>query len=914
MRQGLVGRDAEQALLAALIGEAPSRGNAIVLLGDPGVGKTSLLRAAAAHARDAGFTVLEAAGVEPEELLPYAGLHQLLRPVLSATGALPAPLRRALLTAFGEDDGAPPEPFFIALAALNVLAEISSQRPVLVAVDDVQWLDHLTQDALAFLARRVSQDPVIIVAALRKGYLGSFSAADLPEVEVAGLDDSSARQLLAAHAVGLSAVDQERILAEAQGNPLALVELPMAWRAAAVPRSAYGPAPVPLTARLERAFAGRIAALPPAARDAVLVAALASATDLPEILAATSVLAGRQVIADDLDEACAARLTCIDRMHLWFRHPLIRSAVVQAESPARRRAAHSALADALHAEPGRSVWHRAQSITTSDDEVADELEAVHLSALRRGSAMSAIWALERSAQLTTDPARRGRRLLLAAQHAFSLGRADIVGQLLERASRDPLSDLDRARMEWLREIFNDGVPGDGARVHQLCAAADRSARAGDLDLALNLLLGAALRCWWADPGPAARAQVVSGVKQLAAVGQDPRYLAALALAEPVLQGRSVIGTLSGLLIEDFPDADALRLLGMAAFAAGDLVRSAGFLDRAETVLRDEGRLGLLNHVLGLQAPIFLSTGDWERQIAASEEGRHLAHETRQPIWTAQTLVVEAVGHAHRGHAEEALELAARAEQMASGKHLNALLSAVRRARGCAWISSGRYPDAYTELSHAFDPADPSYHPRLRFASVMLLAEAAVRCGEQDGARAVMKDLELVAAVTPAPALHVYLLYARAVLAHDGDAEDLYRTALSQDLSRWPWPRARIELAYGSWLRRHRRVAESRAPLRSALTTLSLIGASSWAEQARAELRASGECPPALSRAPADMLSPQELQIARLAAQGLSNREIGQRLYLSHRTVGSHLYRIFPKLGITSRAQLASRLDSSLSVA
>jgi ATP/maltotriose-dependent transcriptional regulator MalT len=382
----------------------------------------------------------------------------------------------------------------------------------------------------------------------------------------------------------------------------------------------------------------------------------------------------------------------------------------------------------------------------------------------------------------------------------------------------------------------------------------------------------------------------------------------------VLQGRSVIGTLSGLVIEDVLDADALRLLGMAAFAAGDLVRSADFLDRAETILRDEGRLGLLNHVLGLQAPICLSTGDWERQIAASEEGRRLAQETRQPIWTAQTLLVEAVGQAHRGNAEEALELAARAEQMASGKHLNSLLSSVRRARGCAWISCGRYADAYTELSRAFDPADPSYHPRVRFASIMLLAEAAVRCGEQDSARAVIRDLDQVAAVTPAPALHVYLLYARAVLAQDSDAEDLYRTALSQDLSRWPWPRARIELAYGTWLRRHRRAAESRVPLRSALTTLSLIGARGWAEQARAELRASGERPPAPSAAPADMLSPQELQIARLAAQGLSNREIGQRLYLSHRTVGSHLYRIFPKLDITSRAQLASRLDSSLSVA
>jgi len=906
----LVGRDAELAVLDGLITQGAGRGGAIALLGDPGIGKTSLLRAAAERARESGFTVLEMAGVETEALLPYAGLHQLLRPVLGQAGALPPRLRRALLAAFGEDDGTSPEPFFIALAALNLLAEVSSRRPVLVAADDVQWLDRPTQDALAFLARRVSQDPVVIVAATRTGQPGPFLAAGLPQLEVGRLDDPSAREVLAVRAAGLSAASQERILSEAVGNPLALVELPVAFRAAGAPALDHSPAFVPLTARLERAFASRIAGLPALGRDAVLVAALGSASELPEILAAASVLAGRQVSADVLDEAGAAGLIHIDAVHLRFRHPLVRSALAAAEPPARHRAAHAALADVLRAEPERRTWHRAQSITTPDDGIADDLEATHLTALRRGSAMSAICALERSAQLTTDPARRGRRLLLAAQHAFALGRADLVGGLLKTAARNPLSATDRARMEWLREIFNDGVPGDAARVRELCAAAGRSARAGDLDLALNLLLGAGLRCWWADQGPAARALVASTLSKLPAAARDPRYVAALAVAEPVLQGKAVIGLLSGFVIEHARDADALRLLGMAAFAAGDLVRAADFLDRAETVLRDQGRLGLLNHVLCLQAPTWLSTGDWEKQIAASEEGRRLAQETGQPVWTTQSLLVEAVGQAHRGHADEALELAARAEQMASGKHLNALLSSVRRARGCAWISRGRYGDAYAELSRAFDSADPSYHPRVRFASVMLLAEAAVRCGERDGARAVIAGLERVAAVTPAPVLHVYLLYARAVLADDASAEDLYRTAMAHDLARWPWPRAMIELAYGRWLRRQRRVAESRPPLRSALTTLTLIGARSWAEQARAELRATGERPPPAQSSAADTLSPQELQIARLAAQGLSNREIGQRLYLSHRTVGSHLYRIFPKLDITSRTQLASRLDSA----
>jgi ATP/maltotriose-dependent transcriptional regulator MalT len=303
-------------------------------------------------------------------------------------------------------------------------------------------------------------------------------------------------------------------------------------------------------------------------------------------------------------------------------------------------------------------------------------------------------------------------------------------------------------------------------------------------------------------------------------------------------------------------------------------------------------------------------GDWPRQVAASEEGRRLAEHTQQPVWTIMTLLTDATGHAVRGQADRALDLAATAEHLAERGRLTPLLTCVRLARGYAWASCGRYADAYTEIARTFDPADPSYHARQLFSGIMLLAESAVRCGQRDAARTVIAGLEHVAAVTPAPILHVYMLYARAVLADDADADDLYRTALSQDLTRWPWPRAMIELAYGSWLRRRRRVAQSRAPLRSALTTLTLIGARSWAEQARAELRATGERPPAPGWTAADQLSSQELQIARLAAQGLSNREIGQRLFLSHRTVGSHLYRIFPKLDITSRAQLASRLDSA----
>jgi len=899
----ILGRTDELRTLTVLVDNAPEQGGAIVVVGEAGIGKSTLIRAAAQHGRAAGLRVLETAGVEAEAQLPFAGLHQLVRPVLSAADGLPTAQRRALMSAFGVEDGTPPDLFMIALATLNLLTEVAASRPVVVAVDDVQWLDQSTQETLAFVARRIGNDPMVIIGTVRQGHPGPFLGAGLPELEVLGLDDAAARAVLSRNAGDLGHADRERILRESLGNPLALVELPTAWRSA--PQL---PPFLPLTARLERAFAGRIAELPPATRDAVLVAAVNLVDELPEILAAAAVLAGQPVSIDVLDAAAAAGLLRFDEMRVSFRHPLVRSGVLHTETTGRRHAAHAALAAVLVNEPYRRTWHRAQSIIGPDDEVADELEASHRISLRRGSVASAIWALERSAQLTTDSAKRGRRLLLAAEHAFGLGRADMVDRLLEAASRSALSDLDLARMEWLREIFNDGVPGDATRVFELCDIAGRSIAADDPDLALNLLLGAALRCWWADTGPVARARVAQTTRHLRGAEDDPRFMAALATAEPVREARSVIDRLSGVAVEKITDPDALRLLGQAAHAVGEPVLAADFLDRSETRLREQGQLGLLSQVLTMQVLDRIELGDWDRAAALAEEGRRLAHETGQPIWDTGTLVLSAMVLGLRGDNNRAQALAADAEHAANGRRLTDLLACVQLARGFGWISAGHHLEAYEALRRLFDPADPSFHETERFHGVMFLAEAAIHIGRRAEARTVIAELQPLASTTPSATLRVHLTYARAVLADDQHAEELFVSALRADLVRWPWSKARLELAYGSWLRRQRRVAESREPLRAAQTTFDLIGAATWAVQARAELRAAGERPAAEAHAGHTRLSAQELEIARLAAQGMSNREIGQRLFLSPRTVGSHLYRIFPKLNITSRGQLASRLE------
>jgi len=904
----LFGRHKELRVLSDAIDRVSEHGAAIVVRGEAGIGKSALLGAATDHARGAGHRVLRATGTEAEARLPFAGLHQLLGPFLDDADKLPALQRRALASAFGAEDAPPPEPFLIALAALNLLTEVSARRPTTVLVDDIQWLDRPSHEVLAFLALRIGSDPIVVIAAIREGHTGPFAVVDLPELRLGGLDERAARELLEVTAADLSADDRTRIMRQAGGNPLALVELPATWRSAREPIVEPVLVFVPLSARLEEAFGGRIEELPAPTRDALLIAAVDHEGVVPEILAASSSLSGRSVPVGVLDAAAAAGLIRYDEVSLSFRHPLVRSAVLQTESVRRRLAANAALAEVLADQPYRRTWHRAAAIVGPDDEVADELDAHHVTSMRRGSVAAAISALERSAQLTTDSARRGRRLLLAAEHAFGLGRADLVDRLLALADGNALSELDRARRELLREIFHDGVPGDAARVFELCDIARRSARAGDDDLALNLLLGAALRCWWADTGPTARAHVVAVAEGLDGVEGDPRYIATLALAETVQRSARVTQLLAKVAVDSVTDPDALRLLGMAAMAIGSPVASLDFLDRAEARLREHGRLGLLSHVLNMGQVNRIELGDWEQAELAAAEGGQLAHETGQLIWNIGTLAYRAVTAALCGDNETAQRLADEAEETADERRLNCVLSVVQRARGTGWLTAGEYGRAYESLRRLFDPGDPCHHSTASFHGVMDLAEASVHAGRRDDARSVIAGLEELTSCSSSTTLRVQLSYAKAILAEDDQAEALFTAALSQDLNRWPWPAARLQLAYGRWLRRQRRGAESRIPLRSALTTFDQIGARSWADQARAELRAAGERTAANGPSAPGLLSPQELQIARLAAEGLSNREIGDRLHLSPRTIGSYLYRIFPKLAITSRSQLADRLE------
>jgi tetratricopeptide (TPR) repeat protein len=827
----LLGRDQELATLNAVVAAAADQGAALLVLGDPGIGKSALLMAARATALDAGYTVLLAAGVASEMHLPFGSIQQLLTPLLKHLTSLPDAQRDAVTSALGLSDGANPDLFLIAEAAFGMLSRARAERPVVIVVDDVHWLDAQSHRILAFLAHRGIGAGICVVGATRTGHSGPLVDAGFPELRVEGVDDAAAEVILRRHGEGMGAVHLNRIRLEAQGNPLALLELPYSWRDGP-PSEAH---PLAVSAKLERAFAGRISELPAGTRDALLVAAVGSSSDSDEILRGVSALGACRSSGDVLAPAVAAGLISNERSQIAFRHPLVRSGVLQRETLTRRHAAHAALAAVVTSDRFRSTWHRAWSIVGPDDDVADALTAMVPDCLRRGAVLAAVSSFERAAHLTSSSVQRGHRLLQGADLAFEAGRADIVGRLLREAAQVDLSDLDVAHVTWLTEALNGDVRADSALVRQLCASARRAADLGDEDLALNLLHGAALRCWWADSGAADRSAVVETLDAMTNRSGDPRELATLALAEPVLRGSEVLRSLRSLPLDQLRDGVALKVYGIAAYGAGDLVLATDLLDRAEALFRTEGRLGMLPVVLALQLHIRLDLGDWSGAVAAGKEVVTVSRETGQAVFAENHVLVEARGMALRGDWQSALDTMAPAEVDAARAGVNDRICLGYQARGAALLSAGRPTQAFACLQRQYDPSDPGYHLRESFAGVALMAEAAVACGRLAEARFITRGLETVAVITPSPLLQVNLLYAKAVLAPEEAREQRYRDALAHDLTRWPWPRARLHLAHGQWLASTGRHATAAAQLHAALAVFQRIGAARWERSARLSL-------------------------------------------------------------------------------
>ena len=891
----LTGRAPERALISGLLDDATILGATLVIRGTPGIGKSALLEWAAATAGDR-FQVLRAAGTAAEFGFPFAALHQIVRPILSHSIRLPRHRREALDVAFGKESDSPPDLFCVAMAALDLIAEAAARKPVLVLADDVHQMDPSSQQALAFVARRISSDRIVLLATHRDGEEGSLADQTLARIDLAPLDRASAAEILDRAANVPDTRTRTLILEVASGNPLALLELP---RTVTVADDAIDTDRLPLTTRLERSFAARIGDLDEPTRAALNLAAL-NDYNVAEIIAATELLVGTATPAV-LDPAISAGLITVEGTAIRFEHPLIRSSIYQRLSPATQRAGHNALARVLHDSPERALWHSAAAALHPDSALAAALEQSADRALQRGATSNAVYALERSAQLSVEVHDRRRRIFRAAALGYTAGRAAQADRL--RSSYRALignDDADRLRFEWLCELAGTDRGGE-QRVSVLVELADQAHAVDDDNLAMQFLRAAALRCWNLCPDRPVGKSVIAAADRLA-VADPPARAALLAYGAPLQSADDVLEIIASVKTFD-RDATITYQLGHAAACVGAFDISETLLTRAVDALRSEGRLHTLGTALVLLSWSALRRGRWSTAVPAAEEGGRLCAETGQPFWHACALAAHAAVAAQRGDFATASDLIHVAEHVASARHFAAADAVILVARAAMASGQGQHERAFAHLARLHDPGDSAHHPVHGLWSLASLAEAAAMCGEADAARRILITLRPDVRATSSPAGRMNLSYAGAVLAAENEIETRLREAIRSDMTMWPIERNRLLLTYGTWLRRRRRARESRDYLREARDGFERLGARPWAERAREELRAAGE----RSNLPVadawDDLSPQEVQIASMVIQGLTNREIGERLFISHRTVGSHLYRMFPKLGISSRTEL-----------
>jgi DNA-binding CsgD family transcriptional regulator len=904
----LIGRAAETAAIERLLTAArEGRSGVLVLRGEAGIGKSALLAHAAEQAD--GFTILRGVGVEVESELPYAALHQILRPVLGRLGLLPQPQGAALRAAFALSDETVGDRFRVSLAVLGLLADAAEERPVLCLVDDAQWLDGASTDALLFATRRLEAERIALLFAARDDERYPFRAEGLEDLRLAPLEQSAANALLRDH-VGfdISAAVVDWLLESASGNPLALMELPhLLSREQLAGTEAVMSALPPITS-VEGTYLGRVRSLQPETQTLLLVAAAEGSDDRATVQHASAAL-GLDPL--QLGEAEAAGLIHVEPDRIAFRHPLVRSAVYRGAGFVERERVHRALADVLTtpAEADRRAWHRAAATVGHDGDVADELESTAERAASRSGYAAAAAALRRAAELSVDRKSEGRRLVAAGDAAWRSGNPDSASKLL--AAAEPLVEDVRLRAEI------DHIRG----VIEL--------RRGNLLDAGAVLMNAAERVAPVDPRKALEMLVDAGSVagrsgDSARMAEIGRLIAALPRsgdeAEAVLSDllMGVGGIIAGETASEAPRIvgavarasafDDPRILSWAATGAstvGDEASEAALLRRAVTVARTSGAVDDLTLIL----ETIVSSGIVGGRLgveAEAAEGLRLARDANLPNAASALLAGVAWLAALRGNDDECRRSAAEVTRSVRTSNLANANSTAEWAVALLDLSIGNPEAAVARLAALRQAPLGVVHPFFLVLFAPDAVEAAVRAGDRDEAWAGFAPLQgFVADGGPSWAL-AFGARCRALLAEDAaTAEHVYEEALRAhaDIPERVFDRARTELLYGEHLRRQRRRAESREHLRAALEAFDSLGAAPWAERARGELRATGET--ARKRDPGTLaqLTPQELQIARLVAEGRSNKEVAAQLFLSPRTIDYHLRKVFMKLGITSRAEL-----------
>jgi DNA-binding CsgD family transcriptional regulator len=910
-RPDLLGRTGERELLDRLLADVRHGQSAVLVVrGEAGIGKTALLRYAAGQAPD--FRVARIGGVEAEMELPFAAVHQLCGPIVGRLNSLPEPQRQALSVALGLSSGDPPDRFLVALAVLSLLSAVADERPLVCLVDDAQWLDGASNQVLGFVARRLHAESVAIVFAIREPSTRR-EFQDLPEARVAGLDEEDARSLLARTIAGrLDDQVRDRLIAETGGNPLALLELPRSMSAAELAGGFEPPAGGDLPSQIEDQYLRRVEALPESTRQLLVLAGADPVGDATLVWRAAETLG---IGAGALGPAEDAELLEIGE-RVRFRHPLVRSAVHRGGPPAERQRAHRALADVSDPEldADRRAWHSALATTGPDEDVAAELERSAGRAQARGGLAAAAAFLQRSVALTPDAARRADRALAAAQACMYAGGFDAAQGLLRAAEAAELEAVGRARVALLRGqiAFTSGLGSDAP---PLLLEAGRRLEPLDLGLARETYLNAFGAAMFA--GSAAGAdllEVCRAVRALPPPAGAPRALDLLldGLALLYTEGHAAAAPLllqaaDAFSGDDVPVEECLRW-GWMATSAGNALwdddRVHAVCARHIRLTRDAGALSQLPMYLLADSTAAARRGQFARARSVEAEAEAVTEATGARLAPYSELVVLAL----RGSEADASPLiAATIEQAADlGQGLAAVVA--NWAAAILHNGLGRYEDAReAALRASSDPHDI-------FAAVWALPElieAAARLGEADVAR---EGLERLAETTRPAGTDLGLgieARSRALVSEAETADRLYRESIDRLARTRMRPElARAQLLYGEWLRRGGRRIDARAELRTAHELFSGMDMEAFAERARRELVATGEKARRRQPETRNELTPQERQIAQLAREGLSNPEIGARLFLSPRTVEWHLRKVFAKLGIGSRRDLGDALPVS----
>ena len=913
----LHGREPDRAAIDRLLDEARrSQSGALVLRAEAGVGKSALLNYARSRAAD--MRILQTVGVEPEIELPFAALYQLLRPVFPYLDGIPevqaAALRSALAIGSGDTDNR----FAIALAVLSLLAEATTDGPLLCLVDDAHWLDQPSADALSFVARRLEAEGIVMLFAAREGDARSFPGAGLAQRRLGGLGPAEAERLLVERFGAAIAPDTRRAIREsAQGNPLALLEIPMALTPAQLSGREALPRPMPLGQDLQAILLERARRLPAPAQLLLLVAAAEGSGEADVVLSAGGRLG---ITPSTLLDAEASGLLRARGSSLVFHHPVLRSAIYQGASLPQRQAVHRALVDTLQGEANADhrAWHRAALVLAPDDEIADELERTAERARSRSGHAAACRALRRAAELTSSDGRRARRLAAAARAAWDAGRPEEATALLRAAE----TKTDAGTYAEVRHVqgeieFRCGTPLEGAAL--LMEGAERVARANP-HKALQMLCDAALSANAAgDLGMMAEAGRRAAALPIEASAPEAPLVPLVADVATMLRGSDAAARARLLqALDRLAGATEPRWLNWAAAAAtltGDQVRHDALHQRAEAIARQTTAVGTLATVLERIAWTQLTYGRVGAASVPSEEGLRLATETGLTNSACFHRAILAWVAAVRGDEEACTSLAEQAAATAVEQGLGPHHSIAHWAVGLLDLGLGRWEAAATRLEAVSSPAPGAGHPFVARRALPDLVEAAVRAGRPEVAASATTRL-VGNAREGAPEWELAVAArCRALITRSPEAKErLLSEALAlHDRDRRLFSRARTQLLLGEHLRRERRRVEARAQLRAATETFERLGATPWEQRARTELRATGEKARKREASTLTQLTPQQLHIVRLVAEGATNKEVAAQLFLSPRTVDHHLRNVFAKLGISSRAELIRLPDLDGSV-